>query len=72
MFRSIGADIFRAFIFVVPAGFLTARQVPHTDVKNDVARGAGAPATRSSIDAATYCLGSGRGLRSSLFLSLGD
>jgi hypothetical protein len=71
MVRFLAAEIGRAIILGVPSYRSFVRQ-PQGDSRNGFAPSEGAHQTRFSAGETTYCLGGGRGLRSPLFLNIGE
>ena len=70
MIRTLCAEICSAIILAVPAnGHLTRRLLEN--LRAGLA-GNDARNTQCQASKATYCLGDGRGLRSSLFLNVGE
>ena len=70
MIRILAADICRAIIFAVPS-YRSIARTPH-DPRKGLAPIEGTHPTRFSAGGTTYCLGGGRGLRSPLFLNVGE
>lgn len=70
MIRTLCAEICSAIILAVPAnGHLTRRVLGSL---RDSFAGNDARNTQFQASRTTYCLGDGRGLRSSLFLNVGE
>ena len=70
MIRILAADICRAIILAVP-GYRSFPRTPH-DPRKGFATCEGAPQSHYGAGETTYCLGGGRGLRSPLFLNVGE
>ena len=70
MIRTICAEVFRAIIFVVPGNQALKQVLGNVKAGSpleDIAK-----QTQFESGRTTYCLGSRRGLRSSLFLNVGE
>ena len=70
MSRILAADICRAIILAVPS-YRSFARTP-SDPRKGFASNEGAHQTHFSAGETTYCLGGGRGLRSPLFLNVGE
>ena len=71
MIRILAAEICGALILAVPS-YTTPAKPALGDRRKGFAPSEGAPQTRFSAGETTYCLGGGRGLRSPLFLNVGE
>ncbi len=71
MIRILAAEICRAIILAVPS-YRSSTRPALRDPRKGFAPSEGAHQTRFSAGETTYCLGGGRGLRSPLFLNLGE
>ena len=71
MIRTLCAEVLRAIMLVVPGNRLGAQQLLGS-VKAGSPRRVSGRQTQFESGKTTYCLGSGRGLRSSLFVNVGE
>jgi len=71
MIRLLAAEICRAIILAMPS-YRSSAKPWLGDPRKGFAPSEGAHQTRFSAGETTYCLGGGRGLRSPLFLNIGE
>ena len=71
MIRILAAEICRAIVLAGPS-YRSSTKPALRDPRMGFAPSEGAHQTRFSAGETTYCLGGGRGLRSPLFLNVGE